>query len=331
MRANKTGTPKASGGAASAANQWLRIRRGIVCALLMGVMSPTIASAVIVMPINDPSFGCSLQQAIDAGGLRVGDIVFDGFSINNNNSNGGLAPEASGVMVYGVSINTEIGLRFTGGWSAIQGQFSDTVILFHVEADSPYLLTGASQWMDAYGASNGGLVWISDNVFLSDPMAGFSPSLADGYVYFANRDDRRLFDYQVFINAEGQTVQVQEAWAVKDVVVNGGQENGAYAALSQFYQTFSQVPTEHFGDANADGAVNVGDLGILAANWGQSGKGWDQANFTPSDYVVDVGDLGVLAANWGWVAPGGQGAVPEPATLSLLALGGLTMLRRMRN
>jgi hypothetical protein len=53
------------------------------------------------------------------------------------------------------------------------------------------------------------------------------------------------------------------------------------------------------GDANTDGKVDVGDLGILAANYGKtSGATWDLGDFN-GDGAVDVGDLGILAANYG--------------------------------
>jgi hypothetical protein len=52
------------------------------------------------------------------------------------------------------------------------------------------------------------------------------------------------------------------------------------------------------GDANSDGKVDVGDLGILAANYGQSDKNWATGDFN-NDGLVDVGDLGILAANYG--------------------------------
>jgi hypothetical protein len=53
------------------------------------------------------------------------------------------------------------------------------------------------------------------------------------------------------------------------------------------------------GDANKDSKVDVGDLGILAANYGAtSGATWDKGDFN-NDGKVDVGDLGILAANYG--------------------------------
>ncbi|NLE30470.1 MAG: hypothetical protein GX629_12455 [Phycisphaerae bacterium] len=53
-----------------------------------------------------------------------------------------------------------------------------------------------------------------------------------------------------------------------------------------------------YGDANGDGEVNVGDLGILAANYGGSEKNWSMGDFN-GDGEVNVGDLGILAANYG--------------------------------
>ena len=45
--------------------------------------------------------------------------------------------------------------------------------------------------------------------------------------------------------------------------------------------------------------VYVGDLGILAANYGKtSGMSWEDGDFN-GDGAVDVGDLGILAANYG--------------------------------
>lgn len=95
------------------------------------------------------------------------------------------------------------------------------------------------------------------------------------------------------------------------------------------------------GDANMDGQVNVGDLGILASNWNGTGKTWLQADYN-YDGVVNVGDLGVLASNWNAgvtsfsealaLFPELAGAaVPEPASLGLLVFGAAALLRRRRS
>jgi len=60
----------------------------------------------------------------------------------------------------------------------------------------------------------------------------------------------------------------------------------------------------------------------------------DQACDFDGDGDVDVDDFAVLRAEWGWTAPPAPeppvSETPEPATLSLLALGGVLMLRRRR-
>jgi hypothetical protein len=96
------------------------------------------------------------------------------------------------------------------------------------------------------------------------------------------------------------------------------------------------------GDANIDGKVDAFDLNLLASHWQQqSGALWSVGDFT-GDGIVNAFDLNALAANWqfgvggGLVAalaafPGLSGAaVPEPASLSVLVLGGGALLLRRR-
>ena len=82
------------------------------------------------------------------------------------------------------------------------------------------------------------------------------------------------------------------------------------------------------GDANFDGSVDVADLGIVGANFTADDMQWDTGDFS-LDSMTDVADLGLLGANWtASQATGNASAlVPEPTTLSLLAMSVLVVRR----
>ncbi len=86
------------------------------------------------------------------------------------------------------------------------------------------------------------------------------------------------------------------------------------------------VPVLLEGDANRDGVVSAGDYASVQANFGNVGAAGilGDANL---DGVVSAGDYASVQANFGNVA---AAAVPEPMTLSLLALSGAALISRKR-
>ena len=92
------------------------------------------------------------------------------------------------------------------------------------------------------------------------------------------------------------------------------------------------------GDANGDNKVDINDLTIVLARYGQSGGeiGWSTGDFNNDD-KVDINDLTIVLANYGQSigsSATGTAAVPEPGMLPLTAAGLLGLLaygwRRLR-
>jgi autotransporter-associated beta strand protein len=80
------------------------------------------------------------------------------------------------------------------------------------------------------------------------------------------------------------------------------------------------------GDTNGDRVVDAADFINLKKNFGKAG-GIAQGDFNNSG-TVNWADLSILMSNMG--TGGDAPSVPEPATLGLLAIGALAMLRRRR-
>ena len=84
------------------------------------------------------------------------------------------------------------------------------------------------------------------------------------------------------------------------------------------------------GDTNLDGVVDAVDFMTLKKNFGATiGGGMTVGDFDNSG-TVDWDDLNTLTSNFGAGSGGASAMTPEPATLGLLMVGALAVIRRRR-
>ena len=80
-----------------------------------------------------------------------------------------------------------------------------------------------------------------------------------------------------------------------------------------------------FGDFNLDGLVDLIDLAVIGEQYGV-GTGWATGD-SNGDALVDLIDLAAIGENYGFAA---TAPIPEPATMTLLGLGAVALIRRRK-
>ena len=156
-------------------------------------------------------------------------------------------------------------------------------------------------------------------------LAGFDKSytldsikIDDGIVSLVDNEDNEVEPVQA--TPEAFYVRELEFASAGTIHTNG---------LDLYYLNGGDPKQFFWGDSNLDGEVGLSDLVTLATNYNQAGI-WYDGDFN-GDGIVSLADLTSLATNFGAETVVIEGApIPEPATLSLLALGWMTLAKKRR-
>ena len=82
-----------------------------------------------------------------------------------------------------------------------------------------------------------------------------------------------------------------------------------------------------YGDWNLDGLIDLLDVATLGDGYGAFDAGWADGNGNVyADTEVDLLDLAAVGDNYGYVGT----VIPEPATISVMVVGALALLRRRK-
>ena len=213
----------------------------------------------------------------------------------------------------------------------------------NINGDPDFLPTDPEYMMVTYvDDPTWGVGQLPKKVGISNPTAG-----DDGVQWFtlgASLDDNALNIYM----APGLSLGVgdfQGAYAAGEVTQWMA---GASLYLQQAYPSNVQTPNWFIdnmklysnivpGDANMDGVVDAADVAIITANLGMTNAGWTDGNFNGGNFGVDFSTYATGQPFW----PGGvvelsdlaeaeSPVAPEPASMSLIAIGLVSLLRLRR-
>jgi len=183
---------------------------------------------------------------------------------------------------------------------------------------------------------------LTDNALIVDYDDPAASPLQDIRRWIASGCDGRLWDGNgiVSTSAAGNSAAVGLGYAQNDLLLP--KDRYSIFAGQAVDLTTILVKYTYLGDMNLDGKVDDNDVTILVLNYDRgrvSTHTWPEGDVAAYDGKIDDNDVTVLVLNYGsgWKAGMGgplggiSAAVPEPATLALLALGGTLALLRRRS
>ena len=220
----------------------LMLRLALLAVVAFWGVSSSSAEIIVDILDNSPP---TLQDLLDLPpdqGYQVGDKLFDNFTWIDSSQGGANPPLPEAINVQAVQVHyphgTEFGLRFTGLWSATGSQLADTVITFDVTVLGSQDIIDNTLWMPNGDGAEGGLAAITEIAYdeAGQEIIGldqFGSEVSGKFVYVSDDAYRRLHHVEYY-------TQYSKLHIRKDVGANGGGEG--VATISEFFQTFSQIP-----------------------------------------------------------------------------------------
>jgi hypothetical protein len=209
---------------------------------------------------SDPA-SYSIAEINAAGGIVVGNILFDTFRVTPSSSAGASAPTAASIEITGVEVDGEYGFKVNSLWMASAGEWVDTAMTYHASllegaVAEGHVIDGNALYITAVGGANttSGIASISETLYANYPTMR-EPSLVKEFTYYTGSSDESLWD-------TGEFGPVTSLWVVKDIGVSGGTDRKGAMAMSEFYQTFSEAP-----EPSALVLLGIGVLGIAGFAW----------------------------------------------------------------
>jgi hypothetical protein len=296
------------------------------------------------------------QLPVTLGGNAEVDVVNGGDELifNNALNLGGFTLEKVGAGLMSVNNvltlgggSIEVTAGSLGGSGTVGGNLivnaaatlapGNSIGTLNVEGDLTLVSASIYEWEVGQGGQ-------SDTIHISDGAVDLDNFVlmildADGYVANASvrlpvftYDSDSTVDLTGFANdfANFDATGLDETWTVGDLSLTDDEEGLIYLTGLSGGTLIGAVP----GDANGDQIVDDADLTLFDAQLGFRGAG--QSCDFDNDGDVDVDDFQIMKDNWGYDGTGGGAPLqlgtetPEPATMSVLAIGGLLVLRRRR-
>lgn len=220
-----------------------RRRRGLavllVAGLVAGMAAPARASDVLIIPsylvadLSD-SQDYTIQQINDAGGLLVGDKLFQNFSLASQKTGAAIVPGDDTLGITGIESGGNYGLQFGGNWSAFLGGEANSVLLYSVTVfENPgWAISDIDTWFSAVDASNGAEVVLHQDAAQDEVH---SLLVGTNEIYYRNPADYEVYQHDDF----PASAETEMLW-VRTLIDLSSAGVGSVAGLSEFSQTYSQ-------------------------------------------------------------------------------------------